>query len=252
MKYLNLGCGNHFHPEWTNIDFTVTGPGVIAHNLLNGLPFENCSFDLVYHSHLLEHFTKPQAKVFMGECYRVLQPGGIIRVAVPNLEQICRSYLEALERADNRELEWQDNYEWIMLEMFDQCVRNQSGGEILKYLMQDPIPNQVFLANRLGAYYESLMQGINSYKQNLLRNPARVEVALTDTEIGKFRNSGEIHQWMYDRYSLRILLENTGFKDIVLRTAHESYFQNWSSFCLDTDADGVVYKADSLYMEGIK
>jgi predicted SAM-dependent methyltransferase len=60
MKYLNLGCGSHYSTatEWTNLDFTSLDNNVIAHNLLTGIPFEDNSFDLVYHSHVLEHFSK--------------------------------------------------------------------------------------------------------------------------------------------------------------------------------------------------
>jgi predicted SAM-dependent methyltransferase len=252
MKYLNLGCGNRYNKSWVNIDFAKTCSDVIAHNLLLRFPFEDNTFDVVYHSHLLEHFTLKDAKTFMGECCRVLKVGGIIRVVVPDLEQICRLYLKSLERADLGEQEWKANYQWIMLEMFDQCVRNQSGGEILKYLLQEPIPNETFLAGHLGSYYKVLRQGISSNKQHLLRMVSSNPIDLTEAEIGRFRKSGEVHQWMYDRYSLRILLENIGFHEIKIWTAYESYLTNWQGFHLDTDADGSIYKADSLYMEGIK
>ena len=54
MQCLNLGCGDRYHPDWTNINFTSTGGGVIAHNLKQGIPFPDESFDVVYHSHVLE------------------------------------------------------------------------------------------------------------------------------------------------------------------------------------------------------
>lgn len=71
-------------------------------------------------------------------------------------------------------------------------------------------------------------------------------------QIGRFRQSGEVHQWMYDRYSLAKLLEDCGFQQIVQRTAAESYIPNWPDFNLDTELDGSVYKPDSLFMEAIK
>ncbi|QNP29954.1 class I SAM-dependent methyltransferase [Cylindrospermopsis curvispora] len=36
---LNLGSGNRYHPDWTNINFIFTGESVIAHNLRTGIPF---------------------------------------------------------------------------------------------------------------------------------------------------------------------------------------------------------------------
>ncbi len=119
MNFLNLGCGQRFHPDWTNIDFSSTNEGVIAHNLNQGIPFPDNFFDVVYHSHVLEHFSKAEAELFLKECYRVLRPKGIIRVVVPDLENIAKTYLTALEKIDSGDYEWIANYEWILLEMFD-------------------------------------------------------------------------------------------------------------------------------------
>ena len=55
MKRLNLGCGRRYNPDWTNVDFSSTGEGVIAHNLNQNIPFPDESFDIVYHSNILEH-----------------------------------------------------------------------------------------------------------------------------------------------------------------------------------------------------
>src|ERR1700709_1713415 len=96
LPYLNLGCGSHFDRQWVNVDFSKTGEGVIAHNLLNGIPFNDNTFEVVYHSHVLEHFPKDRAEEFIRECYRVLKPAGIIRVAVPDLEQIVSNYSRLL------------------------------------------------------------------------------------------------------------------------------------------------------------
>lgn len=71
-------------------------------------------------------------------------------------------------------------------------------------------------------------------------------------EVARFRSSGEIHRWMYDRFSLKTVLESVGFKDANRVGPMESRIPNWSSFNLDTDPDGETYKPDSLYMEAIK
>jgi len=252
MRFLNLGCGARYHPDWVNVDFTVTSAGVIAHDLGKGIPFANDTFDVIYHSHLLEHFTKEQAHFFTSECFRVLRPWGILRVVVPDLEQICKVYLEALEKAEQGDKDWQCNYEWIMLELYDQCVRNQSGGEMINYLLRESIPNEQFIAQRFGSFYNVLMEGIRPLRENNVIQNNNQAVDLSAEQIGEFRKSGEIHQWMYDRYSLRNLLKKAGFNGIILRTATDSYLPEWRQYNLDTESDGTQYKADSLYMEAIK
>lgn len=48
LKYLNVGCGDKFHKDWTNIDMVSTSRYVRAHNLLKGIPFPDAAFDVVY------------------------------------------------------------------------------------------------------------------------------------------------------------------------------------------------------------
>jgi len=56
---------------------------------------------------------------------------------------------------------------------------------------------------------------------------------------------------MYDRYSLKKILEDVGFKDIHVKSAFESIIPEWKSFNLD-GSNGIVRKPDSLYVEAIK
>src|SRR5690349_21176406 len=96
---LNLGCGASFHSSWANVDVVARDPTVICHDLRNPLPFAAGAFEVVYHSHVLEHLSREQARFLIAECFRVLRPGGFLRVAVPDLETICRLYLTHLEAA---------------------------------------------------------------------------------------------------------------------------------------------------------
>jgi predicted SAM-dependent methyltransferase len=88
MNYLNLGCGSRFHKDWVNLDKHPTNSQVQKYDVQNGIPFPNNTFNVVYHSHLLEHLTKENGRIFMYDCFRVLKPGGVLRVVVPDLEQI--------------------------------------------------------------------------------------------------------------------------------------------------------------------
>jgi predicted SAM-dependent methyltransferase len=281
MKYVNLGCGDRFHLAWTNVDFVSTGEGVIAYNLAQGIPFPDDSFDVVYHSHVLEHFPKTEAESFLKECRRILCPQGVLRVVVPDLEQIARTYITALELANSSSQEWALNYEWILLEMYDQTVRNHPGGEMAAYLFREHIPNEEFILKRCGIEAKNLIANGRLHRQEpqhasvpegqlkrLLkqiyrfsrypnyRRESLLKILLgkeySALQIGRFRQSGEVHQWMYDRYSLALFLEKCGLENIRQCTATESSILDWASWNLDTEPDGTVYKPDSIYMEAIK
>jgi predicted SAM-dependent methyltransferase len=278
MKLLNLGCGSRVHPEWTNIDIAASVPHVIVYDLRKDIPFPEGTFDVVYHSHLLEHLPKRKAFSFIQECYRVLKPGGLIRIAVPDLERIASLYLQALEKSTQRQEGWDHHYEWMMLELYDQTVREYPGGAMLEYLKQDSIPNETLIYERIGGEARRILQSLrvrtsqgkhkpslsliryifwrirslpHLYRDTLLKRFLGKE-DYQALQIGRFRMQGEVHQWMYDRYSLAKLLESVGFRHPIQRTAAESAIEHWAHFCLDTEPDGTVYKPDSFYMEATK
>ena len=76
--------------------------------------------------------------------------------------------------------------------------------------------------------------------------------ALHAMRIGKFRLSGEVHQWMYDRLSLRRLLIQAGFSEPVVRAAGDSAIPGWSTYQLEVNTSGRVIKPDSIFVEACK
>lgn len=278
-KNLNLGCGPRFCADdcWTNVDFVSASPRVIAHNLNAGLPFPDQICDVVYHSHVLEHFQVDDGKRFMAECFRVLRPGGFLRVAVPDLEQICRLYLDSLEKVEAGDAGWRGKYDWIKLEMYDQTVRTVPGGAMAEYLRQPNLPHKDFIVSRAGNIASEIMkaatanqtQGGNTQARQLKRALSKLRHAPSKLsklirmlllsehekralELGLFRLGGEIHQWMYDGYSLRTLLEEAGFKGVRRTSATESSIPQWNNYYLDVDKDGCEHAPSSLYMEAVR
>lgn len=123
---INIGCGVSATKNWMNFDnsFSLTMakyPLFVLNILLyfdlldkaqyeyiklaNNLdikyadaavkiPVKDASVEVLYSSHMFEHLDRAEADSFLQEAFRVLMPGGIIRLAVPDLERIINSYNE--------------------------------------------------------------------------------------------------------------------------------------------------------------
>jgi SAM-dependent methyltransferase len=245
---------------------------VDQHDITKGLPFADNHFDGVYHSHVLEHLEPSDGEKLLDECYRVLRPGGVLRIVVPNLEQIATLYLNYHREAWAGDEGAAINYNWMKLELLDQLVRSDSGGAMGRYMAGDEIKNSGFVRSRVGDEFsrcQDMGQGgfidkareltirektsarLTTAKQGFTRWVIRKFMgkdALRSFDEGLFRNQGEIHRWMYDRYSLKELCIARGFTDFKVQSATDSSIADYESFELDSE-DGNIRKPDSLFVE---
>lgn len=118
---VNAGCGLRCIPSWLNLDGSPTAlfcskkltflnrimymfAGSSAHysfhefndivkkcnlrfsDLRNGIPLKKEAADVIYASHFLEHLNKDDGKTFLHSCFFALKNGGILRIAVPDLD----------------------------------------------------------------------------------------------------------------------------------------------------------------------
>ncbi len=268
MKLLNVGCGMCFHPEWTNIDLVAATPEVRAYDLRRGLPYDDDSFDGVYHSHVLEHLAPNSAAMMLAECWRVLRPGGTLRVVVPDLEGIAREYLRTLEDVVVDDCDSNlAKHHWMTLELIDQMTRQSSGGT-MGQLMQAPGDTPIeFIRGRMGHQVDGnkktkpvktlatrlirLIAGTRKRLALLAVTAIEGRVGYTAYREGRFRQSGEIHRWMYDRISLSCLLVKLGFENPRVCGGGDSSIQQFDRFQLDRDGER-LRKPDSLYFEATK
>lgn len=271
MQLINVGCGHRIHPDWCNLDLQAAVPGVIEHDLRHGLPFEVDSCDAVYHSHVLEHLTRADGERLLAQCFRVLKPGGVLRVVVPDLEQIAREYLASLARAD-ADRSGLMKVEWMKMEMIDQMVRTRGGGEMLQFATHEGKSIEPFIRSRLGdeifggkrklrtprRWHERLRRGcrktIAKAQQWLALAAVTVILGPSGRRAlgeGLFRQSGETHQWMYDRLTLEQTLIRVGFENPAVHRADTSQILRFNEFELDM-VEGRVRKPDSLFIEAVK
>lgn len=92
---LNIGCGTDYKDGWINVDNNSD------HNIekldLNWdmrkpLPFPDKSVDYIFNEHFFEHLTVEEMKPVVRDLMRVLKPGGVLRIAMPDLEYSIKMY----------------------------------------------------------------------------------------------------------------------------------------------------------------
>ncbi len=102
---LNIGCGGaksrgqYKTKEWMNIDLVS---GDVRASAL-ALPFRDGTFARIHAIHVLEHIPRPFHNAFHQEMYRVLEPGGLYFVEVPNIHEVCNELLGLVEAEDVRD-----------------------------------------------------------------------------------------------------------------------------------------------------
>jgi len=90
---LHLGCGTKYIPGFVHID-VIEAAHIHHQSSVCELPYPDKSVYLIYASHLLEHFGRWELHDVLQEWFRVLMPGGILRLAVPDFAACARIYYE--------------------------------------------------------------------------------------------------------------------------------------------------------------
>lgn len=252
--YLNIGCGNIYSSEWNNIDF-IDKKDVFKWDIRKGLPYPNNSMDGVYFSHVLEHMTPNEAECLLNEVSRVTKKGGVVRIAVPDLKRICEEYLNCLNNAEKDPSQKNSmRYDWIMLELIDQMVREKSGG-----LMRETIDSgnfdKEYARSRIGDLVLSGKIQKNIPDSKIITLLKKIKRSLkTFTGAYNPRKTGEVHRWMYDNFSLRRLLKNHNFSNIKVQNFNTSMMPDWDQYQFDRSKfdPTKAKKPESIFIEGIK
>lgn len=91
---LYLGSGKRFIPGFTHVDLDNYPHLDYKHDIANLPMFANNSADLIYTSHSFEYFDRTEGEKVLKEWHRILKPGGVLRIAVPDFEAIVKIYLK--------------------------------------------------------------------------------------------------------------------------------------------------------------
>jgi predicted SAM-dependent methyltransferase len=99
---LHIGSGDKRLEGWVNIDLQAL-PGVdVVADVTRGLDFQNV--EAVFAEHFLEHLRVDDGLRFLAESFRVLKPGGAIRLSTPNLDWVWVTHYR-LEAAVDEKIE---------------------------------------------------------------------------------------------------------------------------------------------------
>lgn len=94
LSRLHLGCGERVIDGFIHVDARSLPNVDVVTPLEHLTMFEDNSAALIYASHVLEHFSRHHVSAVLAEWRRVLSPGGILRLAVPDFEKLVEVYLQ--------------------------------------------------------------------------------------------------------------------------------------------------------------
>jgi predicted SAM-dependent methyltransferase len=95
FKILNLGGGNVLFDRWLTAD--VVPRADVHMSVTKPLPVPSESVDVVYSEEVIEHVSLEQGKTMLQECFRILKPGGWLRLTTPSLDYFARKALESVD-----------------------------------------------------------------------------------------------------------------------------------------------------------
>jgi len=85
---LHVGCGKNYLPGFVNIDGNAFRKTDLVLDVRAGLPFPEGSVSFIYSCHMMEHLPIYDAISILKEWKRVLQPGGQVRLTLPDFTHV--------------------------------------------------------------------------------------------------------------------------------------------------------------------
>jgi predicted SAM-dependent methyltransferase len=107
LRKIQIGSGRYAlnSGDWLNTDFDSTRE-VVYLDATKPLRFKDGTIDYIFHEHFLEHFSYPCGVAFTKECYRILKPGGKLRIATPDLRFLVDLYCENKTELQEQYIRW--------------------------------------------------------------------------------------------------------------------------------------------------
>jgi len=109
IKRLHLGCGYRVIDGWLNADLRPRTDEVLQFDATKTFPLPDNHFDFVYSEHMIEHIPYAAGMSMVAECFRVLRPGGRLRLATPDLQFLLDLKTDKPSELQQRYIDWSCN-----------------------------------------------------------------------------------------------------------------------------------------------
>ncbi len=111
VRKLHVGAGTNFLSGWLNTDLIVSSRSRAVYlDATKAFPLPDRAFDYVFSEHMIEHIGYKDGKSMLRECWRVLEPGGRIRIATPCLDNLMRLHQSHHDERSQHYIRWVTDY----------------------------------------------------------------------------------------------------------------------------------------------
>jgi len=251
-RFYNVGAGPFKHKFWTNIDYINDWYADNTSNTLEGinydlfslepLPIETDSAEMVYTSHTIEHVNNAAVQNLFNESFRILKPGGRLRVVTQDIKLSYRAYKE------------NDRHFFFWIDWFSK-PENYKRVNLRQPLSQESIA-QIFLEDFAAQASEIPLHGAkhrisDSELERLFEEKSFEEVldyctSLCDIEVQKKYTGNHINWFTVEK--LNSMLKVAGFKNIY----RSAYGQSYSPVMRDLHFFDETLPGVSFYVEAQK
>lgn len=129
---VHIGCGDINSPNFINVDARpMEHVHYVTRNIDDLSFFSSKSIDLLYMCHVMEHFDRKKVKKITRECFRVLKKGGVLRISVPDFDQLIHIYFDNEKKLETiiaplfggQDYEFNYHYNMFNMESLDKFLK---------------------------------------------------------------------------------------------------------------------------------
>lgn len=106
IRKLQIGASTCLLDGWLNTDLNTKSGKVVFLDATKSFPFQDNTFSYVFSEHVIEHLAYTEGMFMLHECYRILEPGGRIRIATPSLENLICLYPHVKNNIQEQYVDW--------------------------------------------------------------------------------------------------------------------------------------------------